>query len=309
MRYSIFELFYFLIKRFPKLLWGKYIRKNIVKVHWGRGLNNFGDCLQPYILKHYGLTPYFVSNLNKSDIILQGSVLEDIDKSYDGIILGTGIHNAQKISFPNARIIGTRGLLSLSCLDNSKNTDAILGDPGIIMSKIFNERTPKKYKLGIIFHFSETHTNVAKHLRQTISGKDVIFINVLNKPRTVINQIKSCQTIVSSSLHGLIIADSFSIPNRRIKIKEDSFKCQETDFKYLDYYSTIECTENPLYIDGSETADLLINSTTLKSQQNIQVSIAAIDHALIRIANYLKSNNYKNSPIPTIHRQECTASK
>ena len=33
---------------------------------------------------------------------------------------------------------------------------------------------------------------------------------------TVINKISSCRVVLSSSLHGLIVADSYGIPNMRI---------------------------------------------------------------------------------------------
>lgn len=64
MNIQIKEIFYFLFIRIPFYILGKY-RKNHVKVHWGRGLHNFGDCLQPCILKHYGLTPYYVTSMEK----------------------------------------------------------------------------------------------------------------------------------------------------------------------------------------------------------------------------------------------------
>ncbi len=55
----------------------------------GRGLNNFGDCLQPDILKHYGFTPVYVPQ-RKSDVVLAGSILQWIPSDYKGIIIGTG---------------------------------------------------------------------------------------------------------------------------------------------------------------------------------------------------------------------------
>ena len=61
MNIQVKEILYLLFIRVPFYILGKY-RKNHVKVHWGRGLHNFGDCLQPSTLKHYGLTPYYVTS-------------------------------------------------------------------------------------------------------------------------------------------------------------------------------------------------------------------------------------------------------
>ena len=76
MKYHYSELLYFFANRLPKLIYGKYFARNLIKVHWGRGLNNFGDCLQPSILKHYGLTPVYVPSMKQADVILAGSILQ-----------------------------------------------------------------------------------------------------------------------------------------------------------------------------------------------------------------------------------------
>lgn len=51
--------------------------------------------------------------------------------------------------------------------------------------------------------------------------------------KVVIDQIYSCQSILSSSLHGLICADAYNIPNLWLKQK-----LNEGDFKFLDYFAS-----------------------------------------------------------------------
>lgn len=48
-RYLI-ELGFYFFCTLPRIIWGK-LHGNLVRVHWGRHLNNFGDCLTPDILK------------------------------------------------------------------------------------------------------------------------------------------------------------------------------------------------------------------------------------------------------------------
>ena len=50
-------------------------------------------------------------------------------------------------------------------------------------------------------------------------------------------QINSCKFILSSSLHGLIFADSYNIPNHKIIISD---KIIGGDYKYKDYYSIFD---------------------------------------------------------------------
>lgn len=59
----------------------------------------------------------------------------------------------------------------------------------------------------------------------------------------------SCKCILSSSLHGLIVADSFNIPNRWISLSESSL-LEKQNFKYLDYYSSMDVyDEEPLNLN------------------------------------------------------------
>ena len=49
------------------------------------------------------------------------------------------------------------------------------------------------------------------------------FIDVQNEPETVLKEISECENIISTSLHGLIIADSYGIPNCWCEISDKIF--------------------------------------------------------------------------------------
>jgi hypothetical protein len=68
-------------------------------------------------------------------------------------------------------------------------------------------------------------------------------------PKEVISQIAQCNSILSSSLHGLITADSLRIPNIRIEI---STAIRGGDWKFNDYYSAFGI--EPLKIQASTLA-------------------------------------------------------
>jgi len=59
------------------------------------------------------------------------------------------------------------------------------------------------------------------------------IINVFDPVEEVIKQIQKCDYILSSSMHGLIVADSFLIPNSRLLLSKGII----SDFKFDDYYS------------------------------------------------------------------------
>ena len=61
------------------------------------------------------------------------------------------------------------------------------------------------------------------------------FIDVQNEPETVLKEISECENIISTGLHGLIIADSYGIPNCWCEISD---KILGNNFKFHDYFSS-----------------------------------------------------------------------
>ncbi|HQA91106.1 MAG TPA: hypothetical protein PK316_15725, partial [Sedimentisphaerales bacterium] len=58
----------------------------------------------------------------------------------------------------------------------------------------------------------------------------------------------ACECVLSSSLHGLIVADAFGVPNAWLKLSD---KVRGNDFKFRDYYSVYDLDEKviPLRIE------------------------------------------------------------
>ena len=55
--------------------------------------------------------------------------------------------------------------------------------------------------------------------------------------------LASCECIISSSLHGLIIADSYCVPNKRVILTN---RVSGDGFKFHDYYSSFGLTDKPI---------------------------------------------------------------
>jgi pyruvyltransferase len=122
------------------------------------------------------------------------------------------------------------------------------GDGGIITPYLFDKPIAKKYKVGVVAHMHEQeHPTFQRVLN---FHKDSFFINLRHDPIEVIKQIAQCEIIISSSLHGLIVADSFGVPSQWI-IVTDALKGD--GFKFDDYYSAFGLKSNPIYMP---TADI-----------------------------------------------------
>lgn len=283
MKYSVKEILYYVFNRLPKTIIGKYFKHNLVYAHWGRGLNNFGDCLTPFILKYYGLTPVYVPSFHKSDIILAGSILQLIPRDYKGTIIGTGGSNIV-YNFPNASIKAVRGILTLNNTINNNHDKIKLGDPGLLMSYIYHNDVSKDTLIGIIPHFVDKDDPAITTIHNR-NKKSTTIINVLDSPPKVIKKIKSCKYILSSSLHGLIIADTFHIPNIRFTTKRNN-----ANYKYDDYYSSLGIESTYIQLKGDESLQELISLTSLKPVDKIQSLKEDLNQIMISYALSVKNN-------------------
>ncbi|SHL15681.1 polysaccharide pyruvyl transferase family protein [Flavobacterium xanthum] len=234
-----------------------------IKVYYWKQVVNFGDLITRDLLRNYGFTPVWF-NEKRADLISTGSLIEHLSPAYDGTILGTGaIDSNTKIQFLNAKIIGLRGKYTkrnLGIVDT-----IVLGDPGLLADRLIQkDRSFKKFELGIIPHYSDANNAAIQKLKLKY-GSAISIINVRQQPITVLKEMDACKHIISSSLHGLICADSLGIPNRWIKLSE----LLGNDFKFNDYYSVFDITPEFKVLTGSESIEELILMTESIAEEKV----------------------------------------
>lgn len=146
----------------------------------------------------------------------------------------------------NVNVASVRGKLTKERLENilGRKLDATTGDGGLLASRLLEKSVEKKYELGIIPHLRERDLPLFDKL--LLENQNSVRIDVADEPMEVLQKIASCEYILSSSLHGLIISDSFGIPNRRIVVSD---RLVGDGYKFDDYYSSYDVKSNPLYIN------------------------------------------------------------
>ena len=82
-------------------------------------------------------------------------------------------------------------------------------------------------------------------IKTHIQINNSIILNINSNPIEFIRSLLKCKNILSSGLHGLIVADSLGIPNMRMIVSD---KIIGGDYKFRDYYSAYNL-EIPPYID------------------------------------------------------------
>lgn len=165
---------------------------------------NFGDALTYFLVQTItGAPPEWVDALEEREhLIGVGSILNHASAS--SIVWGAGIaYMSDRIS-PNADIRLVRGPLSAMkfAMCGGRNVTAF-GDPALLCPR-YIDAPEKTHDLGFIPHYiDQSHWP---------GLPDAKLINVLEPVEKVVADIASCRAIVSSSLHGLIVADAYGIP-------------------------------------------------------------------------------------------------
>ena len=136
----------------------------------------------------------------------------------------------------------------------------IYGDIGLLLSKFYNPSVVKKYKLGIIPHFSEYEKCV------TLFGnmKNVLVIDLCRDIEPVIDDILSCEQTMSSSLHGIIESHAYGISCCWFMFNDTEQKLGGGKFKFKDYYSSVSEKEfEPVILaDKGYSLNELVNICT-----------------------------------------------
>lgn len=134
----------------------------------------------------------------------------------------------------NLKVCALRGEKSRSKLSGitGMTYDVPLADAGLLVDMFLEDMPEKKYGIGLVLHMTQVNESSFKALKDR---PDILFIDIRRSPQDVVRDIASCRTIASSSLHGLVFADSLHIPSLHI---EGETPLLGGNFKFEDYYSS-----------------------------------------------------------------------
>ncbi len=227
------------------------MKSEALKLHFYRssnGIRNFGDELSPLFVEMASNRNVELSTVANCDIVSLGSIFEGVAKklyqrklkfNFNPIhIWGTGLISTndinKKIIDRNFHIHAVRGRLTQKKLEIDVQA---LGDPGLL-SKFLIPKQEKKIKILIVPHIAHKDLDSITKLHHSINSSTVADLS--DDPLKVLKLIASSDIVISSSLHGLICADSFGIPNIRLNVGQS---LKGGDFKFNDYYSSVNRDE------------------------------------------------------------------
>jgi len=207
----------------------------------GRRVNNFGDLLGPMVTRRITDAERVTAPpAGGPRLLTVGSIM---GLASDGdVIWGTGVNGKVAVDshqFTNLDVRAVRGPRTATFLrDRGLEVPDVFGDPALLIPELYPQwrDTPKRRKIGVLPNFHD----LASY------GSHPDLISPLAPAVEVIDEIVSCELVIASSLHGVIIAEAFGIPAIALE------SGVEHPFKYHDYFEGTGRTDVPLFSSLSE---------------------------------------------------------
>lgn len=169
---------------------------------------NLGDIIGPYIVQALtGVPPRYTKVSPR--MVSVGSIIKFARQG--DTVWGSGAAAASQKIEPGCKFRAVRGPLTRRLvLEAGAECPEVFGDPAWLLPRIYPcSNTPKTHRLGLIRHFSHATKNLEL-------GSGVREIEILRGSRGEIeeflDEMNSCEAIISTSLHGVIIANAYGIP-------------------------------------------------------------------------------------------------
>lgn len=239
---------------------------------WYNNKENWGDAINPVLIeKLFGkkiIHQNEVYNIaNKPIYSLVGSIINVFNTNKKVRIWGSGVAAPEKkLGYIPEKIYAVRGPKTQDYLkENGIKSQHIFGDPVLLIDRIYNpEKKQKKFKLGIIKHYEDITPELDALVNRNSEIKYIHIIRDLTNPFSIIDEILECENIISSSLHGLILADVYKVPNVWVCFKN----FEKNTYKYLDYYESIKSKRSHF---------TLINNSNINNLDNLSFDIQNIN--------------------------------
>lgn len=236
------------VQRYLAGLAERITNPDAIPLYYFSEVPNVGDLLSPYIVSRVSGRPVYRMRSGRiTNLCAIGSILGAAGPkshvwgsgSIDGAPLGDRVDPA--------RIHALRGRKTLELVRRKFDVPERmpLGDPALLTPRYFRPRAGVSHRYGIIPHVRDL--DLVDGLLKRADGH-AMLVDVRKEPEAFITDLVSCEMVLSSSLHGLILADAYGIPNVWAVFSD---RLRGASFKFEDYYSTTDTPDRrPLSLPG-----------------------------------------------------------
>lgn len=193
-----------------------------MKAYWALGgpLGNFGDLLTPLIFQRVAGVELEWVEREDAEVFGVGSIAELIPPGFTGFVIGSGCMFSDPVEIHQARVLALRGVLTARAAGLHP---PLLADLGLLAPDLVQRRPRQKVPLGTLRAGGDPRPPAGLPLDPENGD-----------PLALIADAARCERIVSSSLHGLVLADALGIVNMW-----DPYHASDAGagFKFRDYAS------------------------------------------------------------------------
>jgi hypothetical protein len=248
---------------------------NKIRLFWwneikmqGKSKENYGDLLGKYLVEKISQKEAVWSKPSKFSIydfftpiyVTIGSILTNVN--HKCIVWGSGIVS-KEYPIKKAKFLAVRGPQTRNhLLNHGYEVPEIFGDPALLLPKYYSPQIEKEYTFGVIPHYNDF-----KKVKGFYKDEDsILLIDLMtNDVEKTTDAILKCKKIVSSSLHGVIVAQGYGIPAVWQKFSNNVFG---DDIKYQDYFESVKISSYK-----SDIIDVKMNMNKLESLFNEKESL------------------------------------
>lgn len=195
--------------------------------------NNLGDNLNKPILEWLGYKVEYTSiRKQRGKFVGIGSIMSCVREN--DTVWGAGIirYNQNLAPGIKAKYLAVRGKKTRAMLLKAgAKVPEVYGDPALLLPLMYNPKIKPIYEVGYIPHYVQKDTFKRSH-----PEAHAIDIQTMDW-KSFVDQIKQCRKIISSSLHGLIIAEAYGILT---EWRDWGGGVIGDGFKFIDYYSATD---------------------------------------------------------------------
>lgn len=197
---------------------------------------NIGDRISALVVQHVTGKAVEVMGpepVQRPNLVGVGSILHWADAH--SLLWSCGsIDPKLPFSIPK-KVLAVRGRLTRDLLTSQGvPCSDVLGDGSAFVCEMY-PANPKPQWVGFVPHYRDRESGFTERCR----SEGFKILDVTSEPDVFIDELTSCEAIVSSSLHGIIIAHSYCIPAVWVAISQMHAAGLSTDFKFFDYYSSV----------------------------------------------------------------------
>lgn len=228
--------------------------KRPLRLHWWKAEPNFGDAINPLVVGHMAQREVVHTGPRKADLFAIGSMMQVVKRTHkepreDGgrlCVWGTGLLNPVfgHGFLKHVDVALVRGPITAALLTLELRR---FGDPGLLINEVLPFDGTRGDRIGIVPHYTLMEDQAL--LAFVASDPAYLLIDPRGDPAQVCLQIAACAHVYASSLHGLIVADAYGVPNSWIEPSGQSW------LKYLDYAASLGRRDMvaPLTLDAVRT--------------------------------------------------------